>query len=87
MNKQEAYRKYAKAEKATAENIKDIFPTKTELLEFYDDVKELRWPEFYGVSPWETASFIAYIAQGNTVTSPFVLGSPEYKAAMSYKSE
>jgi NAD(P)H-dependent FMN reductase len=87
MNKQEAYKKYAKAEKATAENIKAIFPTKAELLAFYDDVKGLCWPEFYGVSPWETASFIAHLAQRSGAASPFVLGSPEYKAAMSYKSE
>lgn len=84
MKKQDAMRKWEKAGKVTAENVKTIFPTRAELLEFWNDVKTLSWPEYYGCPPWDTASHIASMAAGSLVTNPHVLNSAEYKAAMSY---
>jgi len=87
MNKHAAYIKWAKAEKVAPQNVRQIFPTKRELLEFWNDTKGLAWPEFYGESPWDTASFIASMAAGCEVTNTFVLNGEEYKAAMTYLND
>lgn len=84
MKKQDAIAKYGPAMKATAANIREIFPTRQSILDFYRDVRGLAWPESFGASPWDTASMIAYIVAGGEVTNPAVLASDEYAAAKSY---
>lgn len=37
-----------------------VFPTLEKLREFWDDTRELSWPETYGSSPWEFAGSVAY---------------------------
>jgi hypothetical protein len=36
------------------------FPTLEKLREFWDDTRNLTWPETYGTSPWEFAGSVAY---------------------------
>lgn len=37
-----------------------LIPTREKLMEFYEDAKDLSWPENYGQSPWDDVFNIAY---------------------------
>jgi hypothetical protein len=50
---------------ATVDDFKAAFPTRDSLMEFWQDVRKLSWPESYGQSPWDTTACVAYrVANG-----------------------
>jgi len=64
MNKQDALNKWQKAVKLrfhdSLEKWKNAFPTTESFAQFYEDTKNLSWPENYGQSPMDDAFDIAY---------------------------
>lgn len=85
MTKDEAFEKYHEAAQVREySEVKKVFPTREELVQFWDDVKHFSWPGSYGVSPWSMCGDVAYVVAGGTVTNPHVIASDYYKIAMSY---
>lgn len=46
------------------------FPTIEKLSEFYEDTRNLSWPETCGQSPWEFAGMVAYLVFSRDATVP-----------------
>jgi len=66
MVKYKARQKYHKLEGlVNYADLPKLLPTKRELVQFWADVKELAWPEYYGSSPWSLASQVAYMVCNN----------------------
>ena len=64
ISKEKAFAKwpqeFADASHCRVETFLSAIPTLEKLREFWDDTKDLTWPETYGSSPWEFASSVAY---------------------------
>lgn len=69
MNKRQALEKWGAATKlyfrTPIEEWKQVFPDKETLVEFWNDVKGICWPENCGQEPWGLASDIAYTVAEN----------------------
>jgi len=50
----------ATGQQGRVERFLAVFPTLEKLREFWDDTRELSWPETYGSSPWEFAGSVAH---------------------------
>lgn len=46
-------------------DLPQLLPTKQAIVNFWADVKNLSWPEYYGCSPWSLASQVAYMVCNN----------------------
>lgn len=61
------------AENTVADRVTDFekrFSSIEKLHEFYEDTRNVSWPETYGASPWEFASTVAHLAFGNQAEIP-----------------
>jgi hypothetical protein len=66
MTKQKALHKYANLQHlVNYGDLPAILPTKQSLTQFWADVKNLSWPEYYGASPWSLATQVAYMVCNN----------------------
>ena len=65
-NKRQCLQQYSKLQHLVNYNeLPSLLKTKQSLMNFWADVKTLRWPEYYGASPWSLASQVAYIVCNN----------------------
>lgn len=89
MTKLEAIEKYKVLESVRTEAaLRAVLPTLEDLREFYDNVKNFSWPGSYGESPWDWASWVAYLATTtDPVTNSHVIDSEPYRIAQSYRNE
>jgi hypothetical protein len=56
--------------------------TREKLLEFFNDTKDLSWPEFYGESPWGGTFSVAYAMVNGTGSDYYLNHGKVYKDAL-----